>query len=100
MTRRFSAAMPMTTRPCTGRSAKKFGNNVYFVTHTWMGAGADPEMEKFIELYTQMHGKAPDTSFVSTGWDTIMLIAEAIKRDRSPTARPWPRLWRTASSSF
>jgi branched-chain amino acid transport system substrate-binding protein len=58
---------------------EKFGNNVYFVTHTWMGAGADPEMEKFIELYTQMHGKAPDTSFVSTGWDTIMLIAEAIK---------------------
>ena len=58
---------------------EKFGNNVYFVTHTWMGAGADPEMEKFIELYTQMHGKAPDTSFVSTGWDTIMLIASAIK---------------------
>lgn len=58
---------------------EKFGNDVYFVTHTWMGAGADPEMEKFIELYTTMHGKAPDTSFVSTGWDTIMMIAEAIK---------------------
>lgn len=58
---------------------EKFGNNVYFVTHTWMGAGADPEMEKFIALYTAMHGKAPDTSFVSTGWDTIMMIAQAIK---------------------
>jgi branched-chain amino acid transport system substrate-binding protein len=26
-----------------------------------------------------MFGKAPDTSFVSTGWDTIMLLAEAVK---------------------
>lgn len=58
---------------------EKFGNDVYFVTHTWMGPEAHPDMAKFIELYTAMHGKAPDTSFVSTGWDTIMLIAEAIK---------------------
>ncbi len=58
---------------------EKFGNDVYFVTHTWMGAGADPEMEKFTGLYKEMYGSEPDTSFVSTGWDTIMLIAEAIK---------------------
>ncbi|WP_439625398.1 ABC transporter substrate-binding protein [Shinella sp.] len=58
---------------------EKFGNDVYFVTHTWMGAGADPEMEKFIALYKEMFGKDPDTSFVSTGWDTIMMIAQAIK---------------------
>ncbi|WLS09885.1 ABC transporter substrate-binding protein [Shinella sumterensis] len=57
---------------------EKFGNDVYFVTHTWMGAGADPEMEKFIGLYKEMFGKDPDTSFVSTGWDTIMMIAQAI----------------------
>jgi branched-chain amino acid transport system substrate-binding protein len=43
-----------------------------------MGAGADPEMEKFIGLYKEMFGKDPDTSFVSTGWDTIMMIAQAI----------------------
>lgn len=58
---------------------EKFGNDVYFVTHTWMGTGADPEMEKFIGLYKEMFGNEPDTSFVSTGWDTIMMIAEAIK---------------------
>jgi len=58
---------------------ENFGNDVYFVTHTWMGPEAHEDMPKFIELYTAMHGVAPDTSFVSTGWDTIMMIAEGIK---------------------
>lgn len=58
---------------------EKLGNDIFFVTHTWMGPEAHADMPKFIELYTQMHGKAPDTSFVSTGWDTIMLLSEAVK---------------------
>jgi branched-chain amino acid transport system substrate-binding protein len=58
---------------------EKFGNDVYFVTHTFMTPEAHPEMEKFIELFTEVHGEAPDTSFVATGWDTVMLLAEAIK---------------------
>ncbi len=36
-------------------------------------------MPKFIELYKEMFGEDPDTSFVATGWDTIMLMAEAVK---------------------
>ena len=36
-------------------------------------------MQKFIDLYVDMHGKEPDTAFVATGWDTVMLMAEAIK---------------------
>lgn len=58
---------------------EKFGNDVYFVTHTWMGPEAHPDMPKFIELYTQVQGAAPDTSFVSTGWDTVMMMAQAIE---------------------
>lgn len=58
---------------------EKLGNDVYFVTHTWMGPEAHPDMPKFIDLYTKQFGSAPDTSFVSTGWDTIMLLAEAVK---------------------
>ncbi|MBB3066160.1 MULTISPECIES: ABC transporter substrate-binding protein [Limibacillus] len=57
----------------------KLGNDVYFVTHTWMGPEAHPDMPKFIDLFTQMYGNAPDTSFVSTGWDTIMLLAAAVE---------------------
>ena len=55
------------------------GNNVFFVTHTAMVPEAHPDMEKFIQLYTEMHGAPPDTSFVATGWDTVMLLAEAVK---------------------
>ncbi len=57
----------------------KLGNDIYFVTHTWMGPEAHPDMPKFIELYKDMYGEDPDTSFVATGWDTIMLMAEAVK---------------------
>lgn len=55
------------------------GNDVFFVTHTFMTPEAHPDMQKFIDLYTQMHGAAPDTSFVATGWDTVMMMAEAVK---------------------
>ncbi len=58
---------------------ERFGNNVYFVTHTWMGADASPEMKKFVELYKAMYNSEPDTAFVSTGWDTVMLMAQAVK---------------------
>ncbi len=58
---------------------EKFGNNVYFVTHTWMGPEAHPQMASFLKLYQDFHGSAPDTSFVATGWDTIMLMAEAVR---------------------
>ncbi len=58
---------------------EKFGNDVYFVTHTWMGPDAGPEMQHFIKLYKEMYGKDPDTSFVATGYDTVMMMAQAVK---------------------
>ena len=57
----------------------KLGNDIYFVTHTWMGPEAHADMPAFIDAYTAMHGEAPDTSFVATGWDAVMLLAEAVK---------------------
>ena len=58
---------------------QSMGNDIYFVTHTWMGPEAHPDMPKFIELYKAMYNENPDTSFVATGWDTIMLMADAVK---------------------
>ncbi|WP_457941285.1 ABC transporter substrate-binding protein [Mesorhizobium sp. 10J20-29] len=58
---------------------EKLGNDVFFVTHTFMTPEAHPDMQTFIDLYTEMHGAAPDTSFVATGWDTVMLMAQAIE---------------------
>jgi branched-chain amino acid transport system substrate-binding protein len=57
----------------------KLGNDVYFVTHTWMGPEAHPDMPRFIELYTKMFGEKPDTAFVATGWDVVMMLAKAIE---------------------
>jgi branched-chain amino acid transport system substrate-binding protein len=58
---------------------EQMGNGVYFVTHTWMGPEAHPDMPKFIGLYKQMFGEDPDTSFVATGWDSVMMLAQAVK---------------------
>ncbi|MCL7999721.1 ABC transporter substrate-binding protein [Brucella sp. 21LCYQ03] len=58
---------------------EKMGNNIYFVTHTWAGEGASDDMEKFQALYKDMFKSEPDTAFVATGWDTIMMIAQAAK---------------------
>jgi branched-chain amino acid transport system substrate-binding protein len=62
-----------------GALGEKFGNQVYFVTHTWSGPDAGPEMQRFLKLYAAHYGAPPDTAFVATGWDTVMLMAEAVK---------------------
>jgi len=58
---------------------ERFGSDIYFVTHTWMGPEAHPDMPAFIEAYTEMHGGPPETSFVATGYDTVMLMAKAVE---------------------
>ncbi|HUE44825.1 MAG TPA: ABC transporter substrate-binding protein [Aestuariivirgaceae bacterium] len=59
---------------------ERLGNDIYFVTHTWMGEEGHPDMPRFVELYTEMFGEEPDTSFVATGWDTVMMLAEAMEK--------------------
>lgn len=58
---------------------EKFGSEIYFVTHTWMGPESNPKMPEFIKLFNEYHGSDPDTAFVAVGWDTIMMLAEAVK---------------------
>jgi branched-chain amino acid transport system substrate-binding protein len=58
---------------------ERFGSDIYFVTHTWMGPEAHPDMPAFIEAYEEMHGGPPETSFVATGYDTVMLMAQAVE---------------------
>ena len=38
---------------------ERFGSDIYFVTHTWMGPEAHPDMPAFIEAYEAMHGGPP-----------------------------------------
>lgn len=57
---------------------KQFGNDIFFVTHSWMEPGVRPEMASFLEKYKEKYGDAPETSMVATGWDTIMVMAQAV----------------------
>ena len=56
-----------------------YGNDIVFVTHSWLGEGASPDSQHFLDLYNEKYGEAPDTSFVVTGWDTIMVMAQAME---------------------
>jgi branched-chain amino acid transport system substrate-binding protein len=58
---------------------ERFGSDIYFVTHSWMGPEAHPDMPAFIEAYTEMFGDPPGTAFVATGYDTVMLMAKAVE---------------------
>ncbi len=58
---------------------EKFGNEVYFVTHSFLSPEVKPEMGKFLELYRAYHGKDPDSAIAATGWDTVMVLAQAVE---------------------
>jgi branched-chain amino acid transport system substrate-binding protein len=58
---------------------ERFGSDIYFVTHSWMGPEAHPDMPAFIKAYTEMFGEPPGTAFVATGYDTVMLMAKAVE---------------------
>jgi branched-chain amino acid transport system substrate-binding protein len=63
-----------------GAVGEKFGNNIYFVTHSWMQPGATPGMAEFLDYYKKTTGGPPDTAFVATGWDTLMVMAQAVEK--------------------
>lgn len=58
----------------------KYGNDIFFVTHSWMGPEATQEMGRFLQLYETKYGEPPDTAFVATGWDVIMILAQAMEK--------------------
>lgn len=60
-----------------------YGNDIFFVTHSWMGPEATQEMGYFLQLYKAKHGDDPDTAFVATGWDAIMILAQAMEQAKT-----------------
>lgn len=59
----------------------KSADNVYFTTHALMDAAiGTAEVKKFIAAYKKEYGKDPDNAFAALGYDTIYLLADAIKR--------------------
>jgi len=58
----------------------KYGRDIYFDTHSFLVPGVTPEMENFLKLYQAKFKADPDAVWVATGWDAVMIIAQAIQK--------------------
>ncbi|HHX13566.1 MAG TPA: ABC transporter substrate-binding protein [Clostridiales bacterium] len=59
-------------------------NNVYVGTHASL-ENTDPAVQKFVADYTAVYGHAPENAFAALGYDTMYLIANALKNATDPT---------------
>jgi branched-chain amino acid transport system substrate-binding protein len=57
----------------------ELGTDVYFVTHTFASPEAGENMAEFLELYDAKFGGVPDTAFVATGWDVMIVFDQAME---------------------
>ncbi len=56
-------------------------DNVYFTTHALMDAtGGTDGIKKFIAAYNKEYGHDPENAFAALGYDTVYLMADAVKR--------------------
>jgi branched-chain amino acid transport system substrate-binding protein len=55
-------------------------NNVYYSTHAYMAEDSTPAIQKFYADYKAAYGTEPENAFAALGYDTVGLIADAIKR--------------------
>jgi branched-chain amino acid transport system substrate-binding protein len=56
-------------------------NNVYFSTHALMDAtGGTDGIKKFMAAYKTEFGHDPENAFAALGYDTVYLLADAVKR--------------------
>lgn len=61
--------------------------NVYFSTHSLIDPqGGTDAVKKFIKDYQAANGNPPDNAFAALGYDTVKLVADAIKRAGSTDA--------------
>jgi len=62
--------------------------NVYFSTHALMDASGGTEgIKKFITAYNKEYGHDPENAFAALGYDSVYLLADAIKRAGSTDAQ-------------
>jgi branched-chain amino acid transport system substrate-binding protein len=53
--------------------------DIYFTTHNFLGVDT-PAMEAFVRDYTDRFGEPPPNAFAPLGYDTVNLIADAMRR--------------------
>jgi branched-chain amino acid transport system substrate-binding protein len=61
------------------RVAGTLANNVYYSTHVALDS-AGRRIRRFVAAYQQRYGRKPENAFAALGYDTMRLIADAIRR--------------------
>jgi len=59
---------------------EKYGSDIYFDTHSFLAPGVTPDMENFLKLYKTKFNAEPDAVWVATGWDAVMILAQAMQK--------------------
>lgn len=65
--------------PELSRVAGILADNVYYSTHVALD-GAAPRIRRFVAAYRGRYGRRPENAFAALGYDTMRLIADAIRR--------------------
>ncbi|WP_105037030.1 ABC transporter substrate-binding protein [Cryobacterium aureum] len=74
--------------PLVAEVAGANSKDVYFSTHVSLES-TDAVVQDFVTAYTEEYGTAPENAFAALGFDTMNLIADALKRatdDTDPAA--------------
>lgn len=58
----------------------KAANDTYYSTHAYMATDSTDAIKKFYTDYKAAYGTDPENAFAALGYDTVGLIADAIKR--------------------
>ncbi|WP_415719614.1 ABC transporter substrate-binding protein [Maridesulfovibrio sp.] len=65
--------------PCLRDIPEEYSHSIYFATHVAYD-NPEPMVQEFVDSYTRMFGKEPESGFAALGYDTVMLLAQAIER--------------------
>src|SRR5690606_38592042 len=57
----------------------ELGNDIYVVTHSFVGPEHGSSMQDFLKRYEAAYGRLPDTAYVVMGWDVIHVLARAME---------------------
>lgn len=65
--------------PLLTEVAGDLANGTYFSTHVALNSD-DAQVQEFVAAYEEEYGRAPENAFAALGYDTMLVIADAIER--------------------
>jgi len=65
--------------PLLTEVAGDLANGTYFSTHVALNSD-DPQVQEFVAAYQEEYGRPPENAFAALGYDTMLIIADAIER--------------------